>query len=145
MLRRRRGCSGRAARARAVSALNAAILTAWVLSLVSVSSRIMSGLCSASGIFAGIAFAAARACSSVRRGADGASSDEGGAAGDDPRSCFLVTGAGLLRLGQDLTCSAVPAGAAVLPAPRDHEPSCEASHDGYEPSLADGDDASARA
>jgi len=41
-----------------------------------------------------------------------------------------VTGAGPLRLGQDLTCSAVLAGGAVLLAHRDHKPSCEASGDG---------------
>jgi hypothetical protein len=67
------------------------------------------------------------------------SSDEGGEAGDGPGSCFLVTGAGPLRLGQDLTCSAVRAGVALLLPHRDHEPSCEASDDGSETSLAAGD------
>ena len=51
-------------------------------------------------------------------------------AGDDPRSCFLVTGAGPLRSSQDLTCSAVLAGVAVLLSHRDRELSCEASDDG---------------
>ena len=50
------------------------------------------------------------------------SSDEGREAGDDPRSCFLVTGPGPLRLGQDLTCSVVLAGVALLLSHRDHEP-----------------------
>jgi hypothetical protein len=58
------------------------------------------------------------------------STDEEGAAGDDPRSCVLVTGAGPLRLGQDLTCSAVLAGVALLLSHCGHEPSCEASDDG---------------
>jgi hypothetical protein len=64
-----------------------------------------------------------------------------GRPGDDLRACFLVAGAGPLRLGQDLTCSAVLAGVALLLAHRDHEPSCEASDDGQEPPLAAGDDA----
>ena len=41
----------------------------------------------------------------------------------------LVTGAEPLRLGQDLTCSAVLTGVALLLAHRDHEPSCAASGD----------------
>ena len=45
----------------------------------------------------------------------------------DPRSCFLVTAAGPLRSGQDLTGSAVLASVALLLSHRDHEPSCEAS------------------
>src|SRR6266536_2203800 len=58
-----------------VSALQAAIRMAWVISLVSVSSRTISGLCWLSGIFAGVAFAAARAASSlVRAACTGASS-----------------------------------------------------------------------
>src|ERR1017187_3969634 len=48
---------------------------AWVISLVSVSSRTMSGLCWLSGIFAGVAVAAAWAVWSLRRAAStGASS-----------------------------------------------------------------------
>ena len=50
-----------------------------------------------------------------------------------------MTGAGPLRLGQDFTCSAVRAGVALLLSHRDHEPSCEASDDGSETSLAAGD------
>src|SRR5712664_3055688 len=42
-----------------VSVLQAAIRMAWVMSLVSVSSFTMAGLCSASGILAGTALAAA--------------------------------------------------------------------------------------
>src|ERR1039458_7838133 len=42
---------------------------AWVISLVSVSSRTMSGLCWLRGIFAGVAFAVACAVWSLRRGA----------------------------------------------------------------------------
>src|SRR5487761_1547289 len=58
-----------------VSVLQAAIRMAWVMSLVSVSSLTMAGLCSASGIFAGIALAAALAASRSRRAAStGASS-----------------------------------------------------------------------
>ena len=49
------------------------------------------------------------------------SSGEGGEAGDDLLSCFLVTGAGPPRLGQDLTCSAVPAEVALLLSDRDYE------------------------
>ena len=56
-----------------------------------------------------------------------------------PRFCFLVTGAGPLRLGQDLTCSAIWAGVALLLSHRDHESSCGASDDGSETSLAAGD------
>src|SRR5271167_1210192 len=57
-----------------VSALQAAIRMAWVMSLVSVSSLTMSGLCSASGIFAGTALAAAWAsCRSRRASPTGAS------------------------------------------------------------------------
>src|SRR5271157_483887 len=53
-----------------VSVLQAAIRMAWVMSLVSVSSLTMAGLCSASGIFAGMALAAAwAACRSRRVGA----------------------------------------------------------------------------
>ena len=65
-------------------------------------------------------------------------------AGEHPRSCFLVTGAAA-GLDQDLTCSAVLPGVALLLSHRDHEPSCEASDEGQEPSLAAGDDASAQA
>src|SRR5258707_994090 len=50
-----------------VSVLNAAIRIAWVISLVSVSRRTMSGLCWASGILAGTALAAGLASSSRRR------------------------------------------------------------------------------
>src|ERR1035441_10973156 len=58
-----------------VSVLQAAIRMAWVMSLVSVPGLTMSGLCSASGIFAGIALAAALAASRSRRAAvTGASS-----------------------------------------------------------------------
>src|SRR5216684_1299255 len=58
-----------------VSVLQAAIRMAWVMSLVSVSSFTMAGLCSASGIFAGMALAAAWAASRPRRAAwTGASS-----------------------------------------------------------------------
>ena len=39
---------------------------------------------------------------------------------DDSRSCFLVTAAGLLGLGQGLTGSAVPAGVTLLLSHRDH-------------------------
>src|SRR6266700_2628355 len=52
-----------------VSALQAAIRMAWVISLVSVSSFTMAGLCRASGIFAGTALAAAVAAASSRRAA----------------------------------------------------------------------------
>ena len=48
---------------------------------------------------------------------------ERGEAGADPRSRFPVTGAGPLRSGQDLTCSAILAGVAFLLSHRDHEPS----------------------
>ena len=58
------------------------------------------------------------------------SSDKGREARDGHRSCILVAGAGPLRSGQDLTGSAVLAGAALLLSHRDHEPSCEASDDG---------------
>src|SRR5260370_6203730 len=47
-----------------VSALCGAIRMAWVMSLVSVSSRTMSGLCRDSGILAGVALAAAWAWAS---------------------------------------------------------------------------------
>ena len=47
-------------------------------------------------------------------------------AGEHPRSCFLVTGAAA-GLDQDLTCSAVLPGVALLLSHRDHEPPCEAS------------------
>ena len=47
-------------------------------------------------------------------------------AGDDPRSCFVVTGAAPPRSDQDLICSAVLAGVALLLSHRDHEPSCDA-------------------
>ena len=58
-----------------VSALYAAIRMAWVMSLVWVSSRTMPGLCWPSGIFAGVALAAAWAASSSRGAAwTGASS-----------------------------------------------------------------------
>ena len=57
-----------------------------------------------------------------RAGAVETSSDKEGAAGNDPRSCFLVTEAGPLRFGQDLSCSAVLAGVALLLSHRDHEP-----------------------
>src|SRR5271156_329426 len=58
-----------------VSVLQAAIRMAWVISLVSVSSLTMSGLCSLSGIFAGMALAAAfAACRSRRAAVTGASS-----------------------------------------------------------------------
>src|SRR5208282_3711915 len=58
-----------------VSVLQAAIRMAWVISLVSVSSFTMSGLCSLSGIFAGMALAAAfAACRSRRAAVTGASS-----------------------------------------------------------------------
>src|SRR5208282_4406713 len=58
-----------------VSVLQAAIRMAWVISLVSVSSLTMAGLCSASGIFAGMALAAAWAAVRLRRAAStGASS-----------------------------------------------------------------------
>src|SRR5260370_20300113 len=58
-----------------VSVLQAAIRMAWVISLVSVSSFTMSGLCSLSGIFAGTALAAAwAACRSRRAASTGASS-----------------------------------------------------------------------
>jgi hypothetical protein len=60
-------------------------------------------------------------------GPDKRSSDEAEAAGDDPRSCFLVTGAGSLRLGQDLACSAIRAGVALLLSHRNHEPVLRAS------------------
>jgi hypothetical protein len=50
------------------------------------------------------------------------SSDEGGGPGDDPRSCFLVTGAGPLRLGQGLGSCALLAGTVLLLSHRDHEP-----------------------
>ena len=49
--------------------LQAAIRMAWVMSLVSVSSLTMAGLCSASGIFAGMALAAAWAAARSRRAA----------------------------------------------------------------------------
>src|SRR5271165_5300559 len=54
-----------------VSVLQAAIRMAWVISLVSVSSLTMAGLCSLSGIFAGMALAA---CRSRRAASTGASS-----------------------------------------------------------------------
>src|SRR5208282_4174433 len=58
-----------------VSALYAAIRMAWVISLVSVSSLTMSGLCWLSGILAGTAFASSWAVWSLRRAAStGASS-----------------------------------------------------------------------
>src|SRR5271166_5483687 len=58
-----------------VSVLQAAIRMAWVISLVSVSSFTMAGLCSASGIFAGTALAAACAvCRSRRAAVTGTSS-----------------------------------------------------------------------
>src|SRR5271165_3919857 len=58
-----------------VSVLQAAIRMAWVISLVSVSSLTMAGLCSESGIFAGMALAAAWAAVRSRRAAvTGASS-----------------------------------------------------------------------
>src|ERR1035441_1900732 len=58
-----------------VSVLQAAIRMAWVISLVSVSSFTMAVLCSASGIFAGTALAAAWAVFRSRRAAaTGASS-----------------------------------------------------------------------
>ena len=50
------------------------------------------------------------------------SSGKGWEAGDDSRPCFLVTGIGLLRLGQDHTGSAVLAGVALLLSHRHHEP-----------------------
>jgi hypothetical protein len=37
----------------------------------------------------------------------------------------LVTGAGPLKSGQDLTCAAVLPGVALLLSHRDHEPSCD--------------------
>src|ERR1017187_4697838 len=58
-----------------VSVLQAAIRMAWVISLVSVSSFTMAGLCWESGIFAGTALAAVLAASRSRRAAvTGASS-----------------------------------------------------------------------
>ena len=56
----------------------------------------------------------------------------------DRRCCFLVTGAGPLRLGQGLTCSAVLASVALLLSHRDYEPPCGASDDGYGTLLAAG-------
>src|SRR5260370_13022886 len=58
-----------------VSVVQAASRMAWVISLVSVSSLTMAGLCGESGIFAGTALAAALAASRSRRAAwTGASS-----------------------------------------------------------------------
>jgi hypothetical protein len=53
---------------------------------------------------------------------------KGGEAGTIRGSCFLVAGAAQLKLVQDLTCSAVLAGVALLLSHRDHEPSCGVSH-----------------
>src|SRR5258708_32081480 len=77
-----------------VSVLQAAIRMAWVISLVSVSSLTMPGLCSLSGIFAGTALASVLAASRSRRAAwTGASSRARASLG----ITTLVPGAGLRR------------------------------------------------
>src|ERR1039457_7230039 len=82
-----------------VSVLQAAIRMAWVMSLVSVPGLTVSGLCSASGICAGIALAAALAASRSRRG--------GGPGGARTRGAGVrVRGAGLCRAAI-LSCGAV--------------------------------------
>jgi hypothetical protein len=67
---------------------------------------------------------------SHRAGAVERGSEEGRAGLGGSTVGFLVTGAGPLRLGQDLTCSAVLAGVALLLSHRDHEPFVRASDDG---------------
>ena len=56
--------------------LNAAILTAWVISLAWASSRTRSGLCSRSGTFAGVALASAWAACRLRRAASTGTSSQ---------------------------------------------------------------------
>src|SRR5216683_6832020 len=90
-----------------VSALYAAIRMAWVISLVWASSRIMSGLCWLSGIFAGMALAAARAASSLRRAASTGASSLARAA---LVIIVVVPGAGL-RSAASLSWRAAPAAA----------------------------------